>query len=84
MQFLQPFVLDSNSLSLNPFLLETDMASGPCRSANQTRTGTGLRHGTLGAETVREVDSDVHTMTSLNEEKSTSLHYQTQNALGMI
>ena len=33
MQFLQPFVWDSNSLSLDPFLLEGDMASGPCKSA---------------------------------------------------
>ena len=43
MQFFQPFVLDSNSLSLDVFLLEPDRAPGPCRSANQTRTGIVLR-----------------------------------------
>lgn len=42
MQLLQPFVLDSDSLSLDPLLLEADRASGPCRSANQTRTEQDL------------------------------------------
>lgn len=49
---------------------------------NQTRTGPGLRLSTLGAQTVREVDADVHTMTSLNEEKSTSLHLPDSKCTG--